>query len=246
MSGDQTNTAFQVHDLRSKISAAVSFIELLERELPQAASSQYTQSLKECLQGAIVASQEVSLALSVEDSAAHDSLASKIKLASAKEVASVHAPEAYAVLESQYPIEIQYSCKVFEGEYFVAMQAREIASIRENVVTNAVASGATKLSILYEMKEYGLRMVMSDNGKGMSQDELDRLRLLRLGDGRIHGLGTRRIFSSVDAHDAAVTYDSVVGQGTTVTILCPYVCDPLDIHSYEIIDPALEERKRAF
>lgn len=231
MRTEKPELAFQVHDLRSKISAAVSFVELLERDSPEVASNPLLESIRECLSGAIDSSRELSLALTDPEEASQakpGSVAaspdtSRQKFAPAKDVITVHAPAAYAALSRQFPIEIDYSYVLLDGDYVLSMGAREITSIRENVVANAVDSGASRLEICYEMKEYGLLITMSDNGRGMSADELNRLRLQQLGDGRVHGLGTRRILTAARSQDSVVTYISAPDEGTTVSILCPYI-----------------------
>ncbi|MFT4519717.1 MAG: K+-sensing histidine kinase KdpD [Halioglobus sp.] len=227
MTPEKSNLAFQIHDLRNKIGAAVSFVELLENEQPLVASSPHFASVRECLVSAIKTSREVSTAL---DSTVSEQVRAEVQtfqLVSAIEVVSVHALEAYAVLNRQYPIDIQYSYTILEQDRLLAMDQGEVSSIRENVIANAVASGATRLKVIYEMRDYCLVINMEDDGCGMSEDELNKLQLRQLGDGQIHGLGTRRIMSSVVAHDSAVTYSSREGVGTTVKILCPYE-NPVD------------------
>jgi len=61
----------------------------------------------------------------------------------------------------------------------------------------------------------------------MSEDEVNKLLLKQLGDGKVHGLGTRAILSAVSIHGFILSYSSTKGQGTQVKVLCPYVDVPV-------------------
>ncbi|MFK7977586.1 MAG: ATP-binding protein [Halioglobus sp.] len=223
MSTNKSELAFQVHDLRSKVSAGLSFVELLEHERPDIADSPMLDSVRECLESVIETSRQISLEVSQSDSVDTADASNNLLVVSARDVVSKHAAEAYAALGKQFPIEIVYSSESLDDDKYVAMDPIEIRSIRENVIANAAAAGASRLNVTYSMKSYGLLIVMEDNGCGMDADKLNLLRLRRLGDGQVHGLGTRRIQSAARDNESVITYSSEVGRGTTVQILCPYV-----------------------
>lgn len=240
MSEETSELAFQIHDLRSKAAAGLSFIELLQRESPDLEANRLLKSVQECLEGVIASSCELSQTVASFSVVANSpSPQSRKMTASAKDVVTRYAPDSYAALARQFPIEINFSSQVSEEDHWVQMEVREIASIRQNVVANAVAAGASKVDVCYEMKDYGLLITITDNGCGMTEDELNLLRLQQLGDGRVHGLGTRRILSAVNSQEAVVAYDSEPGVGTTVSILCPYVSGGEQISDADAALPTL-------
>ena len=62
----------------------------------------------------------------------------------------------------------------------------------------------------------------TDNGKGMSQEELDKTILFKHGDGKVHGIGTRSIVEGASKHGYSISYSSIEGQSTTIRTLVPY------------------------
>ncbi|GGD94656.1 two-component sensor histidine kinase [Tsuneonella deserti] len=96
------------------------------------------------------------------------------------------------------------------------------------VLDNAIAATPRGGKILVDLsrKSDGVRIVVSDNGKGMSRDELRRaLEGLRTGpDGRPErrqGLGIPLARQLVEAHGGSLELLSRRGEGTTATILIP-------------------------
>lgn len=225
MSSVELDLAYKVHDLRNKIGAASSFVQLLTNAHPDLEANNYVISIEECLGSAIEASRDISLGIKNPATEEARLDAKSQDFLSVTEVLSILALQAYAVLNRQFPIEIEYSYSLLPQDRSITLNQEEVSSIRENIITNAVAAGATQLKVCYQMKEYGLVMSLQDNGCGMSEDQMCELQLKQAGDGRVHGLGTSKIISAIDEHRAVVTYASREGEGTTVKILCPYVSE---------------------
>jgi signal transduction histidine kinase len=96
------------------------------------------------------------------------------------------------------------------------------------LLDNAIAATPKGGKILVDLsrKADGVRIVVSDNGKGMTRDELRRaLDGLRTGaDGRPErrqGLGIPLARQLVEAHGGTLSILSRAGEGTTATILLP-------------------------
>ena len=105
---------------------------------------------------------------------------------------------------------------------------RQLGRALGQLLDNAVAATPTGGKILVDLsrKTDGVRIVVSDNGKGMSRDELRRaLDGLRTGsDGRPErrqGLGIPLARQLVEAHGGTLDIVSRPGEGTTATILLP-------------------------
>lgn len=131
-------------------------------------------------------------------------------------------PKAVVDLRQRFNISIDTSFTSIEEDKFVCINPEEIARVRENIISNAVDAGATHVQMDYKMSSYGLIVTISDNGKGMSGEEIDKLQLKMLGDGTVHGLGTKSILETAKSHHMPLTYHSQLGEGTTIRALVPY------------------------
>ena len=132
------------------------------------------------------------------------------------------AKPAYEKLRNMFPIEINDSYSLIDEEKHIKANQVAISSLRENIISNAIKSGATKIDMHLEMKEYCLVVTYKDNGSGMSQEELDKIYLKQHGDGVIHGIGTKNILDTVSEGDGSyIHYSSEINKGTTIRIVIP-------------------------
>ncbi len=101
---------------------------------------------------------------------------------------------------------------------------RQIAKALGHVLDNAIVATPVGGKILIDLsKSQGLaRIVISDNGRGMSSDELRRLQQGGAIDGgRKQGLGIPLARQLVEAHGGTLEIVSRQGEGTTVTMVLP-------------------------
>ncbi len=110
----------------------------------------------------------------------------------------------------------------------VEADPRQLGRALGQLLDNAIVATPKGGKILVDLsrKTDGVRIVVSDNGKGMSRDELRRaLEGLRTGaDGRPErrqGLGIPLARQLVEAHGGTLDILSRSGEGTTATILLP-------------------------
>ena len=110
----------------------------------------------------------------------------------------------------------------------VEADPRQIDRALGQLLDNAIAATPSGGKILVDLsrKSDGVRIVVSDNGKGMSSDELRRaLEGLRTGVNgrpeRRQGLGIPLARQLVEAHGGRLEIVSRSGEGTTATILLP-------------------------
>jgi signal transduction histidine kinase len=101
---------------------------------------------------------------------------------------------------------------------------RAVGQVLDNAI-EATSSGG-RILIDLSRKADGARIVVSDNGKGMTRDELRRaLEGLRTGANgkpeRRLGLGIPLARQLIEAHGGSLDIVSRPGEGTTVTILLP-------------------------
>ncbi|TCJ37261.1 PAS domain-containing sensor histidine kinase [Parafrankia sp. BMG5.11] len=110
----------------------------------------------------------------------------------------------------------------------VEADPRQLGRALGQLLDNAIAATPQGGKILVELsrKADGVRIIVSDNGKGMTRDELRRaLEGLRTGaNGRPErraGLGIPLARQLVEAHGGTLEIVSRAGEGTTATILLP-------------------------
>ena len=101
---------------------------------------------------------------------------------------------------------------------------RAIGNLLDNAIEGTPPEGQIEISIA--QKTTGAEIVISDNGRGMSADDLDRA----LGNARTHddgsierrqGLGLPLAKQLIEAHGGALKLESEEGAGTTATIRLP-------------------------
>ena len=128
----------------------------------------------------------------------------------------------YKKIGRMYPIQFNVSFEIRNGNYFIKLNQGALKALRENLISNSVNAGATKIDAHYEMREYCLVVTLRDNGHGMDQEEIDKIFLSQHGDGLIHGVGTRSILKTAEDNGFFISYTSDKESGTTYRALCPY------------------------
>ncbi|MDF7806787.1 ATP-binding protein [Pontiellaceae bacterium B12219] len=91
-----------------------------------------------------------------------------------------------------------------------------------DLVQNAFEADATEIKLNVEETEKNLKVVIQDNGKGMSAETLEKAKDPFWSDGRKHrhrnvGLGLPFLFQTSEMTNGRVEIDSQEGLGTTVT-----------------------------
>ena len=211
------------HNLRNNIGVAISYMQLIQLDQSSMLENTYFKAASEDLKGAIELTTEISLLCKNEvnsEDAVTDNNLPKIEV---KAQLFEHAKAVYEKFRKRYTLNISDVYKEIDEEKYIAINDVSLNKVRDNFITNAINANATKIDFLYEMKEYCLVVTIQDNGKGMSQDELDQLMLGQIGDGILHGIGTRSILKTMNEHGFTIAYSSVKGEGTKVRVLCNYV-----------------------
>lgn len=223
------NTEFDValinHDCKNYIGIAMSHLELLTFENNEMVGNENIECALEALDRSLELSNEIAINSNKQIKNNQKIECSKTSLLTVD--VNRHLEEktkpVYEQLRKRFHIKINDTYKTIDAHKYIAINHRLLMSFRENIITNAINAGASKIDIHHEMKEnYGVA-TYRDNGKGMSQDELDKLPLLLHGDGKIHGLGTMSIFNTAKEIGFYISYSSIPGEGTTVRIIYPYV-----------------------
>jgi signal transduction histidine kinase len=112
----------------------------------------------------------------------------------------------------------------------IAVDERRIEQVLTNIVSNAVKFTAAGGEITVTVGEHdgGARLTVADSGIGMSAQDLDHLfeKFFRAESATEHGipgtgLGLAICRGIVEAHGGTIAVDSVLGEGTTVSVHIP-------------------------
>jgi signal transduction histidine kinase len=133
------------------------------------------------------------------------------------------------------PIDVQ-KLKLHIGERFVwNMQPATVCadkilviSVLNNLCDNAEKAGATKIIIKGFVEENKYRITVSDNGKGVSEKDISKIKEPFCMVDRSHagtndgfGLGLALCERIANLHGTSLTFESVIGVGTTVGFELP-------------------------
>lgn len=219
MSGSD-DILFLNHDVNNHLGIALGYFELLIQKSPELQESEHAKRVNKGLLRAKDLSSE--LAQAIKDSSKTQSNNSDFVLIPIQEHFLKNAKPAYDKLMDIYNIQINLQITMIDEPKKSYLNPVELVRLRENIISNAIAAGATELDVHLEMKDSYLVATFTDNGKGMNQDELDKTILFQHGDGKVHGIGTRCIVEGANKYGYSISYSSIIGKGTTIRTLVPY------------------------
>lgn len=128
------------------------------------------------------------------------------------------------VLESS---QIDYEVDIPETEYATRLDSNAYTRIINNLLQNVIIhSEGNKLMLQIFEDEKQAEIIVADNGKGISADDLPHIfeRMYQCDhsrSGKGTGLGLSIVKELVNAHKGKITADSILGNGTAFTISLP-------------------------
>ncbi|MEK3797110.1 HAMP domain-containing sensor histidine kinase [Peribacillus sp. FSL H8-0477] len=112
----------------------------------------------------------------------------------------------------------------------IKADAELMINVWDNLLTNAIKYNTHGGIIWIDLseKEYSVAFTIKDTGIGMNQEALTQIfeRFYRVDSARKKngtGLGLSIVKQIIDLHGGEITVDSLVGEGTTFTIMLPYI-----------------------
>ena len=112
----------------------------------------------------------------------------------------------------------------------IKADAELMINVWDNLLTNAIKYNTHGGTIWIDLseKEYSVAFTIKDTGIGMNQEALTQIfeRFYRVDSARKKngtGLGLSIVKQIIDLHGGKITVDSIVGEGTTFTIMLPYI-----------------------
>lgn len=120
---------------------------------------------------------------------------------------------------------IQAELDLYDGLPEFNLDAIQITQVVFNIVLNAIdaMSPFGKIGISTKLEQEEIHVVISDNGKGIPEDELPRLfqPFYSNKENSGTGLGLAVTYGIVQAHGGNIEVHSVLGEGTTFTLIFP-------------------------
>ena len=208
------------HDVNNQLGVAMGNFEIMMLKFPDLQETVYAERIEKGLLRARDLSHE--LAKTYSDANTINLNKKDFVLLSVQEHILNNAQPEYDQLMEIYGINITLQIKFIDEPKKAYLNPTELRRLRENFVSNSLNAGATEINVQLEMKETYLITTFTDNGKGMTQEALDKILLFLHGDGIIHGLGTRNIVEGANKHGYSINYTSVLGEGTSIRALVPY------------------------
>ncbi len=117
------------------------------------------------------------------------------------------------------------------NNHIIQADSTHISNIIYNLLDNAEKYSSDEVAINIETvnKKNGIEIDISDNGIGMSKDQVKNIfeKFYRAHTGNIHdvkgfGLGLSYVKAIVDAHNGMINVKSEIGKGSTFSIFLPY------------------------
>ncbi len=220
---NKSSIAFINHDIKNYIGNSITILELLELENPNLVGGENIEIVTEGLYRAIELSNDIAYNIENNTENKKPTRNSKMLTVNLNRHLDKKTKSIYKKLMKRTGLTINDTYKILEEDKYIEINHALIMRFRENIISNALKAGATRLDIHHEMKTYCEIITYKDNGKGMTQDELDKIILSLHGDGVINGLGTQSIFKVAEEIGFHISYTSIEGEGTTARIIYPYV-----------------------
>ena len=220
---DQVKTRFLAnmsYEFRTPLTSIGGFAELLQAGVAGELSEQGREYVDAILQSVARLSAQVENVLDLSQSEAGLLPLSKERVEIFALATRVVREREKAILAAGLSLELRGS----KASGVVEADPRQLAKAVGQVLDNAIAATPSGGKILLDLsKAQGVvRIVVSDNGRGMDADELRRLQQGGAIDGgRKQGLGIPLARQLVEAHGGTLEILSQLGEGTSVIIALP-------------------------
>ena len=211
------------HDIKNYIGNSITILQLLEIDNPKLKGIKNISYAIEGLYRAIELSSEIAAISHQRINNKHNSLPKDCIKTEANSYLRDQTKEIYNTLRKRFYVNINYTYKLINEKKYSITNQKLMMRFRENIISNAVHAGASEINIHHEMKDFCEVSTYIDNGKGMSDDELDKLALSQYGDGIINGLGNAIMSQIAKEMGFHFSYTSIENKSTTVRIIYPYV-----------------------
>lgn len=216
----QEQVLLKNHDLKNYMSAAYSYLDLFTSEHPQLQNNEHIVTTKNILSTSFEKSKEIhALFRDMLKSAA----APQFERVNIQTMLNENAKSFYQKISGIYALEIRDTYSLLREPRFSRINISETKEAEENIFSNAFKAHATRVAVHHEMKDRFMVSTYTDNGDGMTQNEIDCFMMASCGDGISSGIGSRNIMRCAVRHRTPLTIISEKGKGMTIRIVTPYI-----------------------
>lgn len=122
--------------------------------------------------------------------------------------------------------DIEFNCKYVDDEIFIEGDYNRLKQVFINLIKNSIEAmdGKGKIDIITHILKGHYYIEISDNGRGMDEDELEKIKeMFFTTKSNGSGLGVSLSDEIIRAHDGKMDYYSKLGRGTKVVVKLPIV-----------------------
>jgi len=120
--------------------------------------------------------------------------------------------------------QVHFALTLHPEEIVIFADTEQLERVFINLFINAVdaMSGAGDLSVLAEEEDTSVTIRVSDTGKGMSTENIEKVfEPFYTTKGKGTGLGLAIVFNIIQKHQGEINVESTEGKGTTFKIILP-------------------------
>ena len=208
-----TNDRALLHDMMNCLGAAKGFSEwlLMDNELPEAAKEKVRRIATNCHMACVLGSRIMD---------------KRFAGPCPPKMVTVHEIfKKLKILTSVLPAPVSVRCASSSNGRSVIIDEVTLDRVLANCVDNAVKAGATKLIVESRHDPLFIEVVIKDNGKGMTPEEIDKLGFGFTTDG--HGIGSRVLLDLISAAGGSIKWSSIKDIGTSVSLKLKCLEEPV-------------------
>lgn len=112
--------------------------------------------------------------------------------------------------------------KNLDDEIYIEGDYDRLKQVIINLIKNSYEADATKITLEIKKVSNKIKLIISDNGKGINETDLNKIgNLYFTTKENGNGIGVNLSKEIIKKHDATIKYESKLGYGTSVTIMFP-------------------------
>lgn len=217
---NENEIIYYFHDLRNKMSQAKSCMYVAMDDHEDLKENQWLNLCTEAIdRGTKILNDGLHTFTSDRMSATLNQELIRVEL---QEFTSALIQQPYNHGHAQCSLEFTIEYRPSDIPKFININPQKLYRLRDNIVDNAIEAGATSIHTTIQMKDNYFIITCVDNGKGMTQDQIDEILVNKYSKNPLHGFGTQYLLDTIKAHNSSITITSELNKSTTLRIVCPY------------------------
>jgi len=163
---NKSNIAFINHDIKNYIGNSITILQLLELKNSDLVGGENIEMVTEGLYRAVELSNDIAYMIENNTENKKPTRNSEMITVNLNRHLDEKTKPIYKKLRKRTGLTINDTYKILKEDKFISINHALIMSFRENIISNSLKAGATRLDIHHEMKTYCGIATYKDNGKG--------------------------------------------------------------------------------